>query len=96
MYGIFILMFKKQYSFKNSLSYHPRNLKVTLPVIENSTVISKAYDRVDWHYLFSIMRRMSFHQTWINWMKMCVTNVKYHILMNDDRVGPMIPERGLR
>jgi hypothetical protein len=58
--------------------------------------ISKAYDRVDWHYLFSIMRRMGFHQTWINWMKMCVTNVKYHILMNDDRIGPVIPERGLR
>lgn len=27
---------------------------------------------------------------------MCVTNVKYHILVNDERVGPIIPGRGLR
>jgi hypothetical protein len=29
-------------------------------------------------------------------MQMCVTNVRYHVLVNDERVGPIHPERGLR
>ena len=58
--------------------------------------ISKAYDRVDWNYLFSILGKMGFNLVWINWMRMCVTNVKYHILVNDERVGPNIPGIGLR
>lgn len=30
--------------------------------------ISKAYDRVDWRFLFDIMEKMGFNEKWINWM----------------------------
>lgn len=30
--------------------------------------ISKAYDRVDWRFLDSILRRMGFHEKWVQWM----------------------------
>lgn len=33
--------------------------------------ISKAYDRVEWSYLLSILDRMGFSNRWISWMKMC-------------------------
>jgi len=46
--------------------------------------INKAYDRVDWNYLFSIMKKMGFSPIWIKWMRMCVTTVSYHVLVNDD------------
>lgn len=58
--------------------------------------ISMAYDKVDWGYLFAIMKRMGFNCQWIDWMKMCVTTVNYSVLMNADRVGLVIPSRGLR
>ncbi|MCH79948.1 replication protein A 70 kDa dna-binding subunit [Trifolium medium] len=39
---------------------------------------------------------MGFDAQWIQWIRMCVTTVRYYILMNDERVGPVTPERGLR
>lgn len=44
--------------------------------------INKAYDRVEWGYLFAIMERLGFDQQWIVWMRTCVTTVNYSILMN--------------
>jgi len=58
--------------------------------------ISKAYDRVDWEYVKNVMRRMDFHDTWVNWMTMCMESVNYQVLVNGERVGPIIPKRGLR
>jgi hypothetical protein len=58
--------------------------------------ISKAYDRVDWNYVKCVMRRMGFHDRWVNWMSMCMENVHYQVLVNGERVGPIDPKRGLR
>jgi len=58
--------------------------------------ISKAYDRVDWNYVKSVMRRMGFHDKWVEWMSMCMESVNYQVLVNGERVGPITPKRGLR
>ncbi|XP_058745919.1 uncharacterized protein LOC131618775 [Vicia villosa] len=58
--------------------------------------ISKAYDRVDWGFLHGILLRMGFDANWIHWLIMCVTSVHYSLFVNSDRVGPIIPGRGLR
>ncbi|CAN1819320.1 LINE-1 retrotransposable element ORF2 protein [Linum perenne] len=58
--------------------------------------ISKAYDRVDWRYLEEIMRKFGFNERWIQIMMMCVTSVEYNVAVNNEVVGPIIPERGLR
>lgn len=58
--------------------------------------IRKAYDKVEWNYLLAILERMRFASQWITWMKMCFTTINYSILMNDDRIGPIYPSRGLR
>ncbi|XP_058767475.1 uncharacterized protein LOC131641187 [Vicia villosa] len=58
--------------------------------------ISKAYDRVDWGFLRSMMLKMGFSEKWTHWMMMCVMSVHYSVLVNSDTVGPIMPGRGLR
>ncbi|WOH12050.1 hypothetical protein DCAR_0831548 [Daucus carota subsp. sativus] len=58
--------------------------------------ISKAYDRVDWNYLFTTMQQMGFCTKWVHWIKMCVSTVKYSICFNGTNIGPIVRKRGLR
>jgi len=57
--------------------------------------INKAYDRMDWGFLRGVSRQMGFSEKWIQWMMMCVSYVTSLVHMNFDRVGPIVPGRGL-
>ena len=35
--------------------------------------LAKAYDRVDWHFLKSMLGALGFTTGWINWIMACVT-----------------------
>jgi hypothetical protein len=39
---------------------------------------------------------MGFSDKWVHWMSMCVESVDYSVLVNGEKVGPIIPGRGLR
>ncbi|KAJ9545526.1 hypothetical protein OSB04_025233 [Centaurea solstitialis] len=58
--------------------------------------ISKAYDRLDWSFLQHMLTAFGFSSRWIKLISLCVESVKYFIRVNDDLVGPVIPQRGLR
>ena len=58
---------------------------------------SKAYDSIDWSFLWNVLRRRGFPETWIRWVKQCVTTVSCAILVNGRPQGGWIhPQRGIR
>lgn len=58
--------------------------------------MAKAYERMEWGYLKEIMRYMGFTEDWINLIMMCVSTVRYQVVVNGDVSDVIIPTRGLR
>ena len=58
--------------------------------------MEKAYDRVEWMFLFEALRQLGCHQKWIDWIKECVTTVLYSIIVNDEVSSFFTPTRGIR
>ena len=57
--------------------------------------MSKAYDKVEWVYLETIMRKIGFHERWSSLIMMCATTVSYSMLINGKPKGKIILLRGL-
>jgi hypothetical protein len=58
--------------------------------------ISKAYDRVEWAFVESIMRKMGFSERWIALLMECICTVKYSVLIDGVPKGFIPPTRGIR
>lgn len=58
--------------------------------------IEKAYDSVNWEFLFYVMRRMGFGEKWCQWMKFYVSTVHLFVLVNGTPAGFFSTSRGLR
>lgn len=56
---------------------------------------AKAYDSVDWGFLFDMMRRMNFPDRWVRWMRGCVTMARANVLVNGCPSGEFALERGI-
>ncbi|XP_028051902.1 uncharacterized protein LOC114256459 [Camellia sinensis] len=57
---------------------------------------NKAYDRVEWDFLSTLLQKMGFHTVWIRWVMECVTTVTFSIFANGEKRASIIPTRGLR
>lgn len=44
--------------------------------------MEKAYDRIEWNYLFITLEKLGFHNTFIEWIKSCITTVSFSVLVN--------------
>ncbi|XP_028061334.1 uncharacterized protein LOC114264815 [Camellia sinensis] len=57
---------------------------------------NKAYDRIQWDFLLAVLARMGFHSKWIQWIRECVTTVRFRIVVNGAIQLAITPSRGLR
>lgn len=58
--------------------------------------LSKAFDRMDWHYLRSILPLYGFPSKLVNWIMACVSSAEFSIVVNGRGDGYFRPKSGLR
>lgn len=58
--------------------------------------MSKAYNRIEWNFLQTIMLKLGFDAKWVDLIMLCVSTVHYSVLYEGKKVGPIVPCRGLR
>ena len=58
--------------------------------------MTKAYDRIEWSYLISIMRRMGFSELWLTWALQCISTISYSVNFNGEKVGFIRPTKDIK
>ncbi|RVW42045.1 Transposon TX1 uncharacterized 149 kDa protein [Vitis vinifera] len=58
--------------------------------------IEKAYDKVDWNFILSIMEKMGFGERWIRWIQWCISTASFSVMINGTPTGFFQSSRGLR
>ncbi|RVW49272.1 hypothetical protein CK203_073203 [Vitis vinifera] len=44
--------------------------------------LEKAYDRINWDFLLSVMQKMGFGEKWAGWIKWCLSTASFSVLTN--------------
>ena len=58
--------------------------------------VEKAYDHVNWDFLIYLLQRCGFPLHWRNWIRFCISTVRFSILINGSPSGFFESSRGLR
>jgi hypothetical protein len=58
--------------------------------------MSKAYDRVEWAFLETVMMRLGFGDRWIHLVMACVKSETYSVVVSGNSVGSITLTRGIR
>lgn len=72
------------------------NERVSEEFMAVKTDMLKAYDRVEWSFLETLLERMGFDRVWVRWIMTCVNSVSYSVMLNGSSHGYIRPEHGLR
>lgn len=76
--------------------YMKRHTQGKLGIAGLKIDISKAYDRLEWGFIRSMMEKFGFNMTWINRVMKLVQSVSYTFLQNGGTFGEIVPQRGVR
>jgi len=77
-----------------NIIYHPKAIRDNLVVI--SLDAEKAFDRVEWRYLFAILEKFELGDEFINWIKILYCNLSARVLTNKTLSDPFYLQRGTR
>ena len=58
--------------------------------------MNKAYNRVEWDFLETVMIKLGFEKKWVDWTMECVKTVSYNLIINGKLSSRLYPSRGLR
>jgi hypothetical protein len=58
--------------------------------------MEKAFDKMEWEFLLSVMKQLGFHSSWIPWIRLCISSPSFSILLNGNPFGMFSHERGIR
>ena len=58
--------------------------------------MEKAFDRMEWTFLLSILEKLGFSSFWLAWIRIFISSTSFSILLNGSPFGLFSPERGLR
>jgi hypothetical protein len=58
--------------------------------------LEKTYDHVNWNFLIYLMERCGFGAKWCNWIRFCISSVRFSVLINGTPCGFFPSSRGLR
>ena len=75
-------------------SLHTKNFKNKFMALKLDIV--KAFDKVEWKFIDTVMMKMGFYSKWREWLKICICTVSYSVLINGEPTREIKPKRGLR
>ncbi|XP_028058886.1 uncharacterized protein LOC114262720 [Camellia sinensis] len=56
----------------------------------------KAFDFINWNFLFSMLANFGFGEKWISWIQKCVSTARISIFVNGSPTKEFNPQKGLR
>ncbi|XP_030923019.1 uncharacterized protein LOC115949894 [Quercus lobata] len=75
-------------------SFKTRKVKIGLMAIKLD--LQKAYDKVNWKFIQSVLSRFGFRDIFISWITACLSSVSFEVIVNGGKSEQFKPSRGLR
>lgn len=80
----------------HEIMHHTKNKKGKLGLMALKFDMAKAYGRVEWPLLFSVLRAHGFNEKFIHLIVECVSTTSFSFLINGSPCGFIKPSRGIR